>query len=102
MLGLLTIKDGRDRRRLAWSAFAMVVGAHVVLRVIYHFVGIASDGGESVLGTVLKTVEYMVMFVGGAFGLIYTHDEVVRSYPRLGAPILFLRSVELPPIDGTG
>lgn len=99
MLGLLTLRDGRDRKRIAWTVFAFVVIAHLVLRLLHHFTGVTAEGGENAFGTIVRAMEYLLMLLGGAFALIYTHDEAVRSYPQLGTPILFVRSIELPPDD---
>ena len=100
LLGLLLIRDGRDRRRLAWGTFALLVGVHVVLRVLYALAGTSTNAagiGESVAGTIIRAVEYLVTFASAAFGTILTHDETVHAHPQQGRPILFMRS---PPSPG--
>ena len=103
-LGLLMLKDGKDRKKFALTIFAGYVIAWVVLSfVLYPIIGTSSTNvygtqivTENFLGTILRILIWFLRLAAFAFGLIYTHDEVVRSYPNLGNPIFFKKPVELP------
>ena len=65
MLGLLLIRDGKDRRRLAWGTFAMLVGMLGALHLLHALAGTSTSSagvGENVVGTALRALEYLVLF----------------------------------------
>ncbi len=103
-LGLLLIKDGRDRKKLAVTIFGAYAAAYVVLSFVLHpLIGTStttvmgiSYPTENALGMILRVITYLMNLAAAAFGLVYTHDELVRSYPNLGNPIFFKKAVELP------
>jgi len=101
MVGLFFIKDGKNRAKLAWGGF----GAYVVLMVVLGvLMGIFAPSFDPTTGTVSSGIMYTIVSILRMFvalvccvgSMIYTRDEVTRSYPNLGSPLIFKKSIDVP------
>jgi len=107
-LGLLLIRDGRDRRSFALTLFAAFGVGMLLLWALYALLGTSSEvqtyagltyrvSLENAFGFIVRVVRFIIWLSSALFGVVYTHDETVRAFPHLGEPLFFPNALDLPP-----
>ncbi len=91
-LGLLMLKD-KNRTKFAVGIFVAYLVIAVVLGVLQ---GIFYSMDIPALGGIIALVAWLVRLVAHFGSMILTHDETVRAYPHLGAPIFFKQPINVP------